>query len=193
MKFSVAGWRLRPGGLAPCVNKKSSKACLKQALHRLHVSFCFLSEELFVIQPTPLGFSVKVLCHSSSLFFSVPDGRGWTEGCCFEGRRVQSVRDFRWVCIFLLSARLTQQWGKSMEMVLKWCFPGLKKSVLAISIMNINVSNQAHLYFLSISDPQRREIPFWAFQAHCHWSDTAWWTLIGRSERGLSHHSRTYI
>lgn len=82
------------------------------------------------------------------LFFSVPDGRGWTEGCCFEGRRVQCVGVFRWVCTFLLPARLTQQWGKTLngQRILKWCFTGLKKSVLAISILNINVSNQAHLY-----------------------------------------------
>lgn len=50
-----------------------------------------------------------------------------------------------------------------------------------------------HIFILSFSDPQRREIPFRAFQAHCHWSDTPRWTLIGRSERGLSHHSRTFI
>lgn len=145
LTFSVAGWRWRSGGLVPGVNKKSSNACLKQALHKAHVSFCFLTQDLFVIQPTPLGFSVNVLSLILFfLFFSVPDGCGWTEGCCFEGRGVHCVRICWWVCILLLPVGFTQPW-KNLEIWVHFKI-WFSKTVKVNSILNINVSNHAHLY-----------------------------------------------
>lgn len=49
------------------------------------------------------------------------------------------------------------------------------------------------IHILFFSDPQRWEIPFRAFQAPRHCSDTPRWTLIGRSERGLSYCARTLV
>lgn len=60
------------------IRKVQKRAWNKCSIHSMSL-FCFLSEELFVIQPTPLGFSVNVLSLILSLSFLLSPRWLWAD------------------------------------------------------------------------------------------------------------------